>query len=56
MIINVRQMQDAKKHSDNTIIMVQPIIQVKNFEFRHCITQNILYIRLVWMDHFKTDS
>ena len=32
-----------KKHSDNTIIMVQPHIQVQNFEFRHRITQNILY-------------
>ena len=36
-------MPDAKKHSDNTIRMVQPIIQVQNFEFRHCILQNILY-------------
>ena len=43
-MIILRQMPDAKKHSDNTIIMVQPIIQVQNFEFRHRITQNILYI------------
>ena len=37
---------NAKKHSDNTITMVQPIIRVLNLDlkFGHCIiTQNILY-------------
>ena len=50
-MIIFRQMPDAKKHSDNTIIMVQPIIQVQNFEFRHRITQNILYNDHPLYDH-----
>ena len=37
-------MPDVKKHSDNTIIMVQPIIRALNLEFGYCISQNIVYI------------
>ena len=41
--MTVCQMPDAKKHSDNTVIMVQPIVRAQNLDFGHCITQNILY-------------
>ena len=37
-------MPDAKKHSDNPMIMVQPIIRARNLEFGHCIAQNIPYM------------
>ena len=42
------QEPDAKKHSDNTKLMVKPIALVLalNSEFGHYITQNILYIVL----------
>ena len=36
-------MPDAKKHRDDTIIMVQPIIRALNFEFGGSITQYILH-------------
>ena len=45
----MRQMPDAKKHDDNTIIMVQPII---NLEFGYCITQNILSMYMdLYIEH-----
>ena len=45
----MRQMPDAKKQDDNTIIMVQPII---NLEFGYCITQNILSMYMyLYIEH-----
>ena len=43
-MIVVRLMPDVKKHSDNTMVMVQPIIRALNLEFGYCISQNIVYI------------
>ena len=42
------QVPDAKKHSDNTKIMVKPIALVLalNLEFGHYITQHIINIAL----------
>ena len=34
-------MPDAKKHSDNTVIMGQPIVLALNLEIGHCILHKI---------------
>ena len=39
-------MPDAKKHSDNTKIMEQPIVPALNLKFGHFITKIILYSHL----------